>query len=977
MRTVQETTSAAAPQALGPALASAVRTLRAELGDTTAPIAIITPSSVNGTFARRALALATSFLRVEMWTPAELESVLAEEGLRRAGWALEPAGWLRATVTQIVRDDALPGGYHEVLREPGWAAALVSSLHALEGARVEAAALSTLALGEGLRERAAALGHLAARVAEARAHDRTAGPIELADAALAAAREDAKGPAHVARAAILLGDARLARTTFEVLGAWLAKRPVVRIDPAELATLPPEPYGLTTAAPHARAVALPARAPEVRLVRTPDPTRELAEAVREAQAAIERGVPLDQIAIVLPDPSETSALADALARASIPATWMTGPPLATTPAARFLRHAIGLALGERVAANTVLRWYDLLRQSELRLRAVLGEAGSRGRGRWRRVLHASGAIQDTSRIVREVERLRDEVREDETADAAEARLASIDSLSLTIRTLACELEALTVTQSVGAHARALRGFLRRWWTPSPDQQVLASLLEGWGRSQRGPHVDLAEMLATLDETLESTEALSGSLKDASIRVLSPMQLLGAELDVVLVTGMNEGRFPARPREDALLSDAILDAIERVTAAGLFRSGDRVLLEKRRLAAVRSAAAGTLWLSAPAMEMLEGRPLLPGSLLLAVESERTGRRVGPSELAARLRQVGRRSRSWPVDPAAALGSLEHLRSRLHGDEAASPRAEALGALVDHALSRRLLDAAWASGRLARGERHESLRAHAGFVGPDVLACRGLDGSPLAPHALAQLLASPETFFLKRMLGAWKAPRLRDGWDPIAEWWVHRTLLEESRSVLERAERLHERLGEAFVTRTAEELERSGVGDEDAAQRLARMAGRSIAALLGTDPPAGPIHTLEAAPLSSAVGGGHDLPWTLRGGDARALGASLHWVVNEIEKKTVPPPAELIEALARTQAKKFVSMELHDLRGKKASFDAKLPDHLATLTEQLRLATTLARAGFYPASGADKPPRTLSTWGFDVPATVASAAAGGDE
>jgi hypothetical protein len=157
----------------------------------------------------------------------------------------------------------------------------------------------------------------------------------------------------------------------------------------------------------------------------------------------------------------------------------------------------------------------------------------------------------------------------------------------------------------------------------------------------------------------------------------------------------------------------------------------------------------------------------------------------------------------------------------------------------------------------------------------------------------------------------------------------------------------------------------------------MAGRSIAALLGTDPPAGPIHTLEAAPLSSAVGGGHDLPWTLRGGDARALGASLHWVVNEIEKKTVPPPAELIEALARTQAKKFVSMELHDLRGKKASFDAKLPDHLATLTEQLRLATTLARAGFYPASGADKPPRTLSTWGFDVPATVASAAAGGDE
>lgn len=964
---------------LGPAIANAIRALREELADPTAPIAILTPSSVNGTFARRELALATSFIRVEMWTPAELESVLAEEGLRRAGWVVEPAGWLRATITRIVAADALPGGYHEVLREPGWAAALVSAVHALEGARVNADVLRTLALGDGLRERAAALGHLLARVADARAREHLGGPIEIADAALAAAREDAKGPANVARGAILLGDARLSRTTFEVLGAWLSQRAVVRIDLAELAKLPPEPHGLTAAAPHARAVALSARAPEVMLVRTPDPTRELAEAVRETQAAIERGVPLDRIAIVLPDPSETSALADALARASIPATWMTGPPLAMTPAARFLRHAVELALTERGAGNSVLRWYDLLRQNELRLRAVLGEAGSRGRGRWRRLLHASGAIQGTSRIVREVERLRDEVREDESADAREARLASIDALSLAIRTLLSELQSLTVTQSIGAHARALRAFLRRWWTPSPDQQMLASLLEGWGRSLRGPHVDLAEMLATLEETLESTEALSGSLKDSSIRVLSPMQLLGAELDLVLVTGMNEGRFPARPREDPLLSDAILDAIDRVTPAGLFRSGDRVLLEKRRLAAIRSAAMGTLWLSTPAVEMLEGRPLLPGSLLLAIESERAGRRIGPSELASRLKQVGRRSRSWPVDSSTALGTLEHSLARLHHDDVsqADTRRAALGALLDHALSRRLLEAAWASGRLAHGEHDESLRAHAGFVDPNVLACDGLDGSPLAPHALAQLLASPEAFFLQRVLGAWGPPRLRDGWDPIAEWWVHQTLLDESRIVLERAERLRERLSEAFVTRTAEELERSGVGDEDAAQRLARMAERSIDALLRTDPPAGPIHPLHAAPLSSAVGGGHELPWKIRGGDARALGASLHWVVKKIEKKTVPPTAELIEALARTHTKKFVSMELRDLRGTTASFDAKLPGHLATLTDQLHVATTLARAGFYPISGAAKPTGALSTWGFDVPATTASAASRGDE
>jgi len=227
--------------------------------------------------------------------------------------------------------------------------------------------------------------------------------------------------------------------------------------------------------------------------------------------------------------------------------------------------------------------------------------------------------------------------------------------------LSTELVDFAAERSVGAHTRVLRSFLVRWWTPSPDQQLLSRLLEGWGRSLRGPAIDLAEMAATLRETLEGTQTLSGSLKDASIRVLSPMQLLGAELEVVLVTGMTEGRFPARPREDALLSDPILDVLHAAMPAGIFRSSDRVLLEKRRLAAVRGAAAGSLWLSAAAVDMLEGRPLVPGSLLLDVASQEDGKRVGPSELAAKMVKVG------SVDARRSLGSLELLLARLQSDD----------------------------------------------------------------------------------------------------------------------------------------------------------------------------------------------------------------------------------------------------------------------------------------------------------------------
>jgi len=348
--------------------------------------------------------------------PGELEGGLAEEWLRGAAHVVEPAGWLRATIARIVREDELPGGYHDVLREPGWTAALVSAIQALEGGRVRAEVLASLMLPVGLRERSLALSHLLAKVKAARAAEKIAGPEELADAALACARARSSGPANVAHAAILLGDARLSRTTFEVLSAWLAQRPVVRIDPAELAKLPPEPHGLTAAAPHAQVVALAPRTPTIALVQTPDPTRDMSEAVREVQAAMERGVPLDRIAIVLPDPAEASSLADALARAAIPATWQTGPALAQAPAARFLLHALDLALGD----ETVLRWYDLLRQNELRLRSVLGENGTRGRGRWRRLLSKSGAIQGTARILREVSRLRSEEPEDETPEQRES-----------------------------------------------------------------------------------------------------------------------------------------------------------------------------------------------------------------------------------------------------------------------------------------------------------------------------------------------------------------------------------------------------------------------------------------------------------------------------------------------------------------------------------------------------------------------------
>lgn len=62
---------------VGAALGRAISLLREQLGDATAAVAVVTPSSVNGTLARRELARSESFIRVSFVTAAQLHLTLA------------------------------------------------------------------------------------------------------------------------------------------------------------------------------------------------------------------------------------------------------------------------------------------------------------------------------------------------------------------------------------------------------------------------------------------------------------------------------------------------------------------------------------------------------------------------------------------------------------------------------------------------------------------------------------------------------------------------------------------------------------------------------------------------------------------------------------------------------------------------------------------------------------------------------------
>ncbi|MCB9598272.1 MAG: hypothetical protein H6719_36500 [Sandaracinaceae bacterium] len=925
------------PPHLGAVLASAVLSLRTKL-DSTAALAVLAPSEVNATLARHELALATPFIRVSFLTPNRLHSLLAAPGLRARGLRPEPPGWLRATLHhELVQRDL--GAYGEVMRAPGWLPALVSAIEALESGGLDAEALRSLGLDGDLRARAEVLAALLDAVKGARAREDIAGPADEADAARQAIASDATIPANEPRGVILLGDARNTRTVSDTLRAWLAKRAVVRLDLPAMHDLAPAWGGLTAAAPHAEVVSVEASVPHTRMVRTPDPVRECVEIVRRVQRAIRDEVALDRIAVVLPDPSEAVALREALDRAQVPATWQTGPPLSTAPSASLLTHAIELARGD----DSVTSWYELLMRPGLRLRQELGADAVRGRGRWRRLLSSCGAYRG-SHVIQTA--LRASLAELDPGEESESDRLAYGSLLKCVDHFAELFASWRTPRTVGRWAKAWLTFVSRYWREGTDKRALKSLLEGWSRADAGPPLSLSDAAVTLGDALAGTQVTVGSLRDASIRVLSPMQCLGAELEVVCVASMTQGRFPLDPSEDPILDDALVDAINAKLDAGLFRSSDRVALERRRFAAVRSAVRSELWVSCPRVDMMKGRPLLPGTLLLELAEELAGRRVGFEELDDSLEPAGRRSRAYPADPETALDAGEFLLSRLHASEAAV-RAAALTALVDHPNARRLLKAHRAATLITSGGVHEELRPWAGFVPPEVLSCQGLDGAALAPYQLAALLSDPLDFFLRWGLGAWRAPRLYDDFNPVREWYVKKILGAEARELLTGTSAgLATQLDARFDAALEVDLERAGMNDDaSTGERVRRMARRLARAMLRAEPLAGPGLELEVATVRA------DLPWRLEGAEGRRTGSGVEWLVEKAPTKKAQQAgfaalAEVAATLARGEAVDELRWVGVDGSQQKAGDPAEL---LAGFQDRLTLVTEMVQAGAYPGAG----------------------------
>ncbi len=921
------------PSPLGTTLHAALTDLRVRLGDPVAPIAVLSPSAANGVFARQQLALAGNHIRVDFLTPDRLVRELGRTALARSGRSPQPAAWTHATVGDIVRTRAAAdtlGRFGPILTQPGWTAALARAIDTLEAAGLSADDLEGIDLPDH-RERLELLGLLLREVGARRHVD---GLYTRADLCEAARNHASDTRWH---GAILLGDGFLDRRTYDALRAWLSARPHAEVVVPPWHHLEPAPLGLLATQGHSRTTHVvpvgrnalgtlasatfgpptaAARDDSVGFVRTPDDVRELAEATREVLRAVDAGTPLDRIAVVLPDPDHVVVLRSHFERAGIPATWLVGPPLRSTPAARFLLHLLELAAGD----DSVPSWYELLRQPGLRLNLALGAQVTRGRGRWRRILARSGAVRDTVTIVRAVQAWAQTLHETDR-DPEGNRLAA-ENLLRAMEGIAGAVDPLRTAATPGAHAHRWSELLRRWWTPSPDREQLLGVLGTWGPAGSGPDLPLVAALAQLREALaEQSVASEAALTDPAVRVLTPMSLLGGAFEHVVVTGLTEGRLPRRPSEDAVLPDDVLVALR--PNAYIPTSRDRSAFESRRFAAVVGSCTGRLWLSAPATELLDERPLLPSSFLLDAATALLGRRASYRDLAALQERRGSRARPWPDAPDAALSGAEHrVASTAH-----APR-EGLARLVHHPVGRQLVALHRA---LDRGEPSP----HTGQLPADLLDLTALRGEPSTPWALAELVANPSGYLLREVLQVRRPTPLYGSSPELDAWWREQALV---RAVASLDADPRTARGEALARwdLDVEAWRRWRVDLSDADIALARHLVVQALEAMGPSLPVGP-RAMVSGRLAT------DLPWQLE--------AELGWVdgttLAQVQRKK---PAR--NRLARDATAAVLAAIAHggidtvEICTPSGFAGQPLTDAASTLLPRLRAATEAIRAGWFP-------------------------------
>jgi hypothetical protein len=494
-----------------------------------------------------------------------------------------------------------------------------------------------------------------------------------------------------------------------------------------------------------RALARASTPPETSVVVAPSELSEAREVVREVLRAIDDGVPLYRIAILVRDPArQEPALVAELSHRRIPFFRPAGAGFSRTPIARAATGLLELP-ASGFDAEALLALVDVLEGLRLvapgvRARAARALLELRARAGWddlkrrlaSRLGHAGAAepAEAEGRLRRREARVRLDL---------EALRSVVDLLSPALPdTTPASWSAWAAR--ISASSRALLGSL----PGVAEIMIAASRIEELESVEPGSAIASADVLPLLSEALEETPVRQGRFERDGVSLLTHVSARGLLFDVVLVPGLVEQSFPRTGRPDPLLFDDERKAVSAKAKVLLApRTGRRHAREERFLFQLAlGAARRRLVLLAARREAATDRPRLLSPFLLDLLEGRAGRSLSEADLS---------------DPATAtalgvrwirLGRHPAAEPPIDGDEAlrrALARAPKLAAALPPGLE--------PLGRALRRGRARAEACYTEFEGRLGRAPRALlfEGRVVTPSRLETLATCAYRAFLVGALG----------------------------------------------------------------------------------------------------------------------------------------------------------------------------------------------------------------------------------
>jgi len=748
---------------------------------------------------------------------------LAKRGLTPTAPLSDEAVAARVTDHLLKNDDL--EYFAPVAHMPGFPRALSRTLSELRmaglgperlsghAANTDLAALLASAVDE--RNKAGAVDYatmLETATAELRANasllaDKT---VVLLDIAIGSKAEESFAHAVIDAAAAVIatvpsGDSR----TREALGMALAA-PVAPAAPAAPALGRLQRYLFATEAPPRGE-----QDESVVLFSAPGEGREAVEIARRLLQEAERGVPFDQMAVLLRAPQTyLGVLEHALDRAGIPA-WFHRGTRRPDPAGRALlallacadeelsarRFAEYVSLGQvplNEAADADLwsppaeelveavlpledRAEDVQPEEEAHAASLRGEtdrdvAGTlRAPWRWEDLIVEAAVIGRLDRWQRRLKGLEHEydrrVREASSEDPDASRVRALIRDREQLRALRSFAEPILAEMAEWPGSQPWGDWLKSLERLAPrviakPERVLRMLRELAPLAGIGP-VHLREVRDVLTPRLSTLTHEPPRRRHGRVFVGTPSAARGRAFKVVFVPGLAERMFPQKIREDSLLPDDRREATGPALATQPHRAAD----ERLQLTLAVGAAAERLYVSFPRVELNESRPRVPSFYVLDILRAIEGRIPPAQSIGERAMHAGGSRLAWPapVDPATAIDDFEHDLSMMGAlleqtSESVKGRARYLYELSPEL--KRSLSSRWLRWHRRQWEPADGMVRTTDMTRA-ALAAQRLDARPYSLTALQRYATCPYQFLMAAVyrLAPLEAPAPLQKMDPL--------------------------------------------------------------------------------------------------------------------------------------------------------------------------------------------------------------------